>query len=155
MEAAPVAEHSQRKLHPSMATQTLKLLSAVLWFKVCRLEICLFCLGLGGGGCCTPPICLPQPRAGSASAPNDSAASPARPSLNTVHLAKGGGVPPHCSVTWRHGKEQPGSPPLLPGEQSTEHSSVQASHPGLQTGRPHPNASPYTPPSHKTQQHET
>lgn len=61
-------------------------------------------LGAGGGerGCCTPPNCLPQPGTGSASAPSDSAASPARPSLNTAHLAKGGGVPPHCSVTWRH-----------------------------------------------------
>lgn len=111
-----VTVRSQGKLHLSMGTQTLQLLSAVLWFKVCRLEICLFCLGLrqgggggwergGGGGergCCTPPNCLPQPGTGSASAPSDSAASPARPSLNTAHLAKGGGVPPHCSVTWRH-----------------------------------------------------
>lgn len=62
-----------------------------LWFKVCRLEICLF--GWGPRGF-TPPIHRPvSAAAGSASAPVTQQAFPASPSLNTAHLAKGGVFP--------------------------------------------------------------
>ena len=61
----------------------------------------------------------PSPAAGFTSVPSDSADSPRQAQPKHCPLRRGSGCSPNRSGTWRPGKEQPGSPPLLLGELGT------------------------------------